>query len=171
MSRYILLIIVELFFFTSCQTSISNKSDKEEDFFSLLTSEKKITIHKEQPYMFIYIEGIDCQPCMYGSNNFLLKFFNDTLNFPKSNIVFFTREMRKSDLKHLLTEYYTFNFSKYTFIQSNKLVEQLFKAYDKSPQGATMFVINQNRKLVYYNQLKKIQNLDTLLITLHQIGK
>lgn len=171
MSRYLLLIILVLSFFTSCQTPISNKSDKKEDFFSLLASEKKITIHKDQPYIFVYLESIGCQSCMYGENDFLLNFFNDTLDFPKSNIVFFTREMRKSDLNHLLTEYYTFNFSKYTFIQSNRLVDQLFKAYDKSPQGATMFVINQNRKLVYYNQLKKIQNLDTLLITLHQIGK
>jgi len=171
MSRYFLLIIVELFFITSCQTSISNKSDTKEDFFSLVTLEKNLTIHKEQPYIFVYLEGVDCQPCMYGANKLLLNLFNDTLNFPKSNIVFFTREMRKSDFKYLTTEYYTFNFSKYTFIQSNKLVEHLFKEYNKSPQGATMFVINQKRKLVYYNQLKKIQNFDTLLITLHQITK
>jgi hypothetical protein len=162
MLRSILLISLFISFtiFKSCSPSIETK---EVDFIDSTLNVNSICIDASKPLTISYLPLNDCQTCMYKANDVFNNIFTDKIDVPKSNIIFVTDNIRDKEVEWLFKNIYSFNAKKYNLIKSDTFIPKLLEKFKKHYAGTSIFVLDANKELLYYNQPKKIYNMDSLI--------
>ena len=121
----------------------------------------------KQPVLVFYLPFSDCVSCMYASSNLVHNVLEKN-HLPKENIVFLLNDVRKKEAFRFCKETYNIDLKQYNFLCSDETIEYLYDYYGKKIQGASIFVIDIHKKLLFYERIKQIYDAQTVLRILSQ---
>ncbi len=150
--------IVSLFIIDGC----NNLPVQSTDFIDSVLTANNIKINEEYPLFISFVSQHDCQACTNVANQFFNDFLEKRINIPNSNIIFFTENTRKIEIKHFFKKTYSFDIDKYKLILSYKIINRLLRKYNLLYEGTCVFVLDSKKELLYYNLPKRINNIDSL---------
>jgi hypothetical protein len=153
-------LLISFTIFNSCNPSVETK---EIDFIDSTLNVNTVCIDTSKSLIILYLPLNDCQARMYRANDVFNNLLSCKIDVPKSNIIFVTDNIRDKEVEWLFKNIYSFNAKKYNLIKSDTFIPKLLEKFNKPYAGTCIFVLDTNKELLYYNQPKKILNMDSLI--------